>query len=526
MDLRIDFRNPEQEIFFWSRKRNNRFGGGFGNGKTYVACQRAVVMLTTFSGYRMAFCRQVYKNLRATTMQTFFKICPKEFILTHDENFGLTVFINGSRIYWLHLDQMDEATAKGFEINSLVIDQAEEVEESIFLLMDARVGRWDKAIVPQPLLDQFPEWPRHKVYGQPLVLNYVDILDNPSDDEFHWVSRYFDDDSPERKSLSTHFSIVRKTDDNLNDAGTISQILTRDQAWIDKYYLGKKVISGGAVHYIPKECKINPDELSQEVWDELLKILRSKASLFKILDHGETSPTCCLWIACYNGIHIIFGEYYQPNEVISKHRQNIFDINSELVGEENWSLEVDVADPAIFKKGTGGQKNGNFWTVADEYADEEEITAPPIHWGPADNNELATRNRINELFRCVPKFRHPITTITNLLNIRNKVDLLPDLPSPGLYFLMSSINRWPYGVHQAVIETSRQKKKLLGEINGKKFYTEDRDESVPDHAYDCVRYYVAYHGVGLPIVHKKPPKRSFAYYNQVFKNKNNLINQG
>lgn len=457
----------------------------------------------------MAFCRLVYKNLRATTMQTFFKICPREFILTHDENFGLTVFINGSRIYWLHLDQMDEATAKGFEINSLVIDQVEEIEESIFMLMDSRVGRWDQAQVPENYLSQFPDWPRHKVYGHPLVPNYVDLLDNPSDDEFHWVSRYFDDDSPERKSVDTHFSIVRQTDDNLNDAGTIAQILTRDQAWIDKYYLGKKVISGGAVHYIPKESKINPDDLPEEDWNKLVETIRTKASLFRVLDHGETSPTACLWVACFNNIHLIFGEYYQPNEVISRHRQNICDISDTLVGEKNGNTFIDIADPQIFKK--TGQKNGNFWTTADEYTDEEEITAPPIHWEPADNNELATRNRINELFRASNKFTHPITKVS---------------PAPGLYFLMNSLSRWPYGIHQAVIETSRQKKKLLGEINGKKFYTEDRDPTVPDHSYDCVRYYVAYHGTGLPVVHRKPPKRSFAYFNKVYKNRNMIVSQG
>jgi len=460
-------------------------------------------MLMTFSNYRVAMCRLVYKNLRSSTMQTFFKICPQEFILTHDENFGLTVLINGSRIYWLHLDQMDEATAKGFEINALVIDQAEEVDEPIFLLMDARVGRWEKAIVPDYLLEQYPNWPMHPKWGYPLVPNYVDILDNPSDDEFHWVSRYYDDDSEERKPLRTHFSIVRQTDDDLNDAATIEQILTRDQSWIDKYYLGKKVISGGAVHTILKDSKINPDDLELDVWNALLKLIRERASLYRVLDHGETSPTCCLWVACVNNVHIFFGEYYQPNEVISRHRQNIHDISNILCREDSdddRELEfTDIADPQIFKKTS--QKAGGFWTTAMEYSDEEEITAPPIHWSPGDNNELATRNRINELLRLVPKFMHPITKIT---------------PAPGIYFIKSSI-RWPYGCHQALIETGRQKKLLLGEVNGKKFYSEDRDETVPDHAYDPVRYYIASHGIGKAAVDKKPPRRSFEYYNRVWK---------
>lgn len=499
MEINLTFRNEEQQLFYWSKKRNNRFGGGFGNGKTYVACQRAITMLMTFPNYRVAACRQVYKNLRATTMQTFFKICPPEFIHTHDENFGLTVFINGSRVYWLHLDQMDEATAKGFEINALLIDQAEEVEEAIFLLMDARVGRWDKAQVPDYLLKQFPNWPRHPKWGHPLVPNYVDILDNPSDDEFHWVSRYFDEDSVERKPRETHFSIVRKTDDDLNDAATIGQILTRDQSWIDKYYLGLKVISGGAVHTIQSFSKINPDELEEENWQWLLNVIRNKAQLFRILDHGETAPTSCLWVACFNNIHIIFGEYYQPNDVISNHRQHIFDISNILCGEKNIEHFTDLADPQIFKK--TGQKNGGTWTTANEYTDVEEISAPPIYWQPADNNELATRNRINELLRGGGKWMHPISKVS---------------PSPGLYFLQSS-QRWPYGVHQALIETARQKKKLLGEVNGKKFYSEDRDDNVPDHAYDCVRYYVAWHGTGMPLIEKTPPRRSFAYYNRIHK---------
>lgn len=470
-------------------------------------------MLMNFPNYRAAVCRQVYKNLRATTMQTFLKVCPKEFIKTHDVQFGLTVFINGSCIYWLHLDSMDEATAKGFEINALVIDQAEEVEESIYLLMDARVGRWDKAEVPEHLLEAYPQWPRHPKGGYPLVPNYTDVLDNPSDDEFHWVSRYYDDDSPERKE--GYFSQVRATDDSMNDARTIAQLKTRDQEWLDKYYYGKKTTSKALLHKVNKESQIDPDKDFQTdaEFEAFLDWIRRRGRFYRVLDHGETAPTCCLFAAAIQGIHILIGEYYMPNETISVHRQNIYDISAMMLTPSSLDESkrddyfknalnscIDIADPSIVN-GTARQTKGKSWTVADEYLDEEEIKAPPITWIAADNNELATRNRINELLKAYPSAVHPVTKVEN---------------SPRIYFILRG-RRWPFGIHNVLLQVSHQRKKLLGEVNGKKFYSEERDPKIEDHGYDTFRYYVAEHNKGKTAEYRKPPARSFANFNRIYK---------
>jgi hypothetical protein len=511
MDLRIEFWNEEQEAFVFSKARNSRFGGGFGNGKTYAACIKALIMLMSFPGYRVAICRQVYKNLRSTTMQTFLKVCPKEFIKTHDVQFGLTVFINGSCIYWLHLDTMDEATAKGFEINALIIDQAEEVDEAIFLLMDSRVGRWDKAEVPQHLLDAYPQWPRHPKGNYPQVPNYSDVLDNPSDDEFHWVSRYFDEDSLERKE--GYFSIVRKTDDNMNDPRTITEIKKRDPEWLEKYYYGKKVVSKALLHQIPKICSIDPDSdfLSDADFDSFINLVRKKGNLYRILDHGETDPTCVLWAASIFNVHLLFGEYYMPNEVISNHRQNIYDFSEALLGGTDLINDCnDLADPSCFD--SWGQRKGKTWTVADEYLDEEDIKTPPIAWSKADNNELATRNRINELFRLQARWKSPL----DIFRFQSQKVELTNEARPGIYFLLRS-KRWPFGVHNILVQTSQQRKKLLGEISGKKIYSEERDPKIPDHGYDTLRYYVAAHNSGKAEITRKPPARSFARLNKIWK---------
>lgn len=503
MDIDISFLNHEQEIFYWSKARNNRFGGGFGNGKTFVACQRALTMLLTFSGYRYAIGRQVYKNLRATTMQTFFKICPQELIYKHDENYGITILKNSSVVYWIHLDAIDEATAKGFEINSLLIDQVEEVKESIYLLMDSRVGRWDKAKVPEELLLKYPQWPRHPTRGFPLVPNYVDVLDNPSDDEYHFVSRYYDEDSIERKK--NHFSVVRQTDDSMNDAATIEQIKGRDEEWVNKYYYGKKGKSSAIIHRVPAECVLDSETMNAGDLENLLNLIKAKGNLFRVLDHGESSPTCCAWAASLNKVHIFFGEYYMPNEVVSVHRKNIIELSEVLCGEGNKNNYTDFSDPAIMKKTL--QNKTKLYTVADEYMDTDEIDAPPIFWIGADNNEFGTRNRINELLKPSLKFSHPITKVS---------------PAPGIYFIQRS-EKYPHGCHNIIIETKRQRRVLLDSIDGKNIYSDERDGNIPDHGYDTVRYYVAMHNSGKADAVRQPPRRSFAGFKRLRKMREQFV---
>jgi hypothetical protein len=504
MDLKFEFRNIEQEIYFFHLQRNGCFSGGFNNGKTYVACQRALLHLLTFNNYRMAICRKVYKQLRATTMQTFFKICPKEFIFRHDEQFGITILYNGSVIYWMHLDTLDEGDAKGLEINSLLIDQAEDTEENIVMIMDARVGRWDGAVVPQRLLDQYPNWPKDD-FGRPRVNNYVDILCNPFESgEFHWIYRWYHPDSYEKDP--NYFFIERETDDRLGDPHTMAQMKKRDAEWIETYYKGKWGKSKSQIHFISPLSLIDPDKTDKTLFDEFVHLLRTKANIYRILDHGDTAPTCCTWWAAlkyktpnkdgamvWNDIHVCFQEYYVPGELISFHRQNIFDLSEDL------NISGDFADPAIFK--TSSQKNGMQWSVAQEYYDEDEIQAPAFHWIAADNNEFATRNRINELLRPVQRIIHPITKVS---------------PAPQLYFIKRS-NSYPYGAHRAIIETQSQRRELTGSYNGKSIYSDDRDESIVDHAYDTVRYYVAQHNKGFVEKQKEPPQRSFARYNKLFK---------
>ena len=155
-----------QTEFFNLTKRHQCFSGGYGNGKSYAASLKALLLLTTFAKYRIAICRYSTVDLKRSTMSTFFKICPPELYDPKEggnraDSLNYLKLINGSEVFWMHLDDADENTVRGLEVNSVIIDQAEEISENMYNHLSARVGRWDIAEVPEAMLEANPAWPRN-----------------------------------------------------------------------------------------------------------------------------------------------------------------------------------------------------------------------------------------------------------------------------------------------------------------------------------------------------------------------------
>lgn len=481
MNLEIEFSNQQQRDFYYATARNQCFSGGFNNGKSFGGCLKALTLLTTFGNYRIGIGRQVFTDLKRSTMQTFFKLCPKELIARHNEQDGLTVLKNDSQIYWLHLDNVDESTARGLELNSLLIDQAEETEEKVYDVMDVRVGRWDEAVIPKQLLDANPNWPRNKK-GKLIAPSYTMLLCNP-DTQYHYIFRKYHPDSLERRE--NHFFTEGEWDPSLGSEEGYNEALKHDPEWVNKYVKGEWGISSAQIHRMYPTSSLEPDE---ELIDRILK----KGNLFRVLDHGDASPTCCLWFAVLDGVYICYREYYVPNAPVSYHRKEI----AALSGNEKYS--ANYADPQIFKM--TAQSQGGFWSMADEYLTKS-IEGPSLSWLPADNNEFATRNRINERLRPSTIFTHPLTK---------------ENPAPGIYFIKKTEN-YPNGCYHAITQLQSQRRKLLGYFEGKSVYCDDREESVTDHAYDPIRYFVAMHGSERSVPQRRAPERSIKWYKMLAK---------
>lgn len=413
-------------------------------------------------------------------METFFKLMPSEMIESHNNQEGLTILKNGSQVYWKHLDNADENALRGLEINSFLGDQAEEFEEKTMLVVNSRVGRWDNAVVPQSLIDQFPGWPQNSLTGKYLAPSYCMLLCNP-DTQFHFIYRKYHPESLE-KDPGNYF-VEGQWDTQLGSREAYEQALKNDPEWVDKYVRGKWGISAASIHFVSPSCILEPTT-------PLLERIREKGNLFRVLDHGDSAPTVCLWFAALDGVFICYREYYVPGRVISYHRQAIADLS----GQEQYS--GNYADPSIFNKNR--QKDNEFSTIAMEYKDTA-IKAPAIHWKPADNNEFATRNRINELLTTSDNYVNPVTKIR---------------PAPGIFFVKKTTD-YPHGCTEAPKQLGQQRREVIGSIDGKTIYSDDRDASITDHAYDCVRYFVAIHGTNPSKVRKAASPMSFAYYAQL-----------
>lgn len=513
-NLNISFVNKTQEDFYCDTKRNEGFSGGFGNGKTMGGSMKAITLLTTFPKYRIAGTRYTGKDLQTSTMSTFFKTCPPELYSEtyggrRSDREGYLRLVNGSEVFWIHLDDYSENSLRGLEVNSRLGDQDEELSEGVYLIMDARLERWDQAEIPPHLNPDY--FPKNAFTGKPMPPCYNMSLVNPETFAHWWYKRYHPDSPESAKYRATHSFHHATMHDNAAIPQTLKDAyLSRDKKWVDRYYWGLWGAGGGTIFTVNKESILEVAEddvrnqlttslgISREELDKLQEVIRRDGIKYRVMDHGETAPTCCLWFAYLSpsimyknygkiskGIHICYREYYMPDRLVSYHRGAI----AELSGDEKYS--GNYADPDIFKKHS--QKYGGRWTMADEYLDLR-LKAPPITWQPADNNEIATRNAIGELLLVDPTCVHPITGTA----------------SPQLLFLKKHKEYNPQGCGHVIVQTQAARYKKIGSINGEDVYSDERADD-EDHALDPLRYYAVVPKMSeLPSSPIEVPQFSFA----------------
>jgi hypothetical protein len=478
----IQWASPTQKLAFEYGPHPLCLSGGWGSGKTYVASLKAICLSTQYRRNRGVIARFVGKELRETTMATFYKLVPPHLYdrslggRRNDQNGYLKFADSESEVLFIHLDDPETAgILRGLEINWFVIDQAEENPdhmEELFDLLMGRLGRWDVADVPPELLARYERdhrqpWPYvHAEKGTPIPPSYPIICCNP-DVETHWIYRRFHPESPEYqskyKALRYTMLEMPSTENQFLGDINLTYLLQHDDAFVRRNVKGLWGLPEGAIHTIDRLSEVEGSQ-------ELLAYFRSACLLYRSMDHGDSAPTCCLWWAVdKDGNCFCMREYYAPNQLISTHRANITALS------EHERYENDLADPAIFNPTMQNLKRGRY-SVADEYADVvDQPRSTALFWNPADNNELGTRNKINEYLRVDPDRIHPITKQRG---------------SPRLFFVKVN-SGYPQGCFHVLRELRAQRRVKIGTDLGRPMFSDERDPSIPDHAVDPVRYFLA-----------------------------------
>lgn len=493
------------EVWSWASKEQEeawKYGpkplclsGGYGSGKTMVACRKILRLMDAFPGYRVVVARRRWVHLVKTTMATFFKVCKPEMYSEgrRSDSEKILRLNNGSELIWMHLEDGEEVAniIPGLEINALFIDQAEEVDEELYDKLSSRLGRWDRAVVPDAIVKAHESlgktWKWFNQMGQIIPPAYNIIACNP-DHEGHWIYRRFHPDSEEHweKKIPEYDGAPPKPTGNYlsyHDLGykmitmastsnkyltkqNISALLVNDESFLKRYVRGEWGSPEGTIHII-HPSSIIPG--SQEIVDHLVRTCR----LIRTMDYGDSAPTAVAWTAAdQEGNVIIYREYYQPNRMISDHRRAITELSKDSNGfPEQYTF--NLADPSIFS--TMPTAKGGRFCVADEFKDVKSDPSTALFWNPADNNELGTRNRINEYLRIDPKHRNPFTR---------------EFGAPRLYFIRKT-SEYPNGCNMIIKQLRNQRRVRLGTDMGKPTFTDERDEKVTDHGYDVIRYMIA-----------------------------------
>ena len=484
--------------------------GGFNSAKTVTFCLKMLYIADLYPGYRWLIVRNIWDELRKTTLSTFFKFCPPQ-AYEHGRRSDIEkilVLNNGSSFIYAHLDDPEiDSFLRGFEANGALFDQMEEINPAHTMMVMKRLGRWDQVEVPQHLIDANTAatgepWPYiHPVTGRAMPPTYFLGTCNPGhklhpiyemfhpDAETHHEKRILVERKPRRLANGTmapagsyisYFDLgyrmieVNVYDNKFATEENIRELEMYQGEERDRFLLGKWGSSEGTIHNLRADSILQPTPA-------VLNYLHSRCYIHRTLDHGDAAPTCCLWDAVDgDGNVFFFQEYYKANGEIHEHRDAIHAMS------KDWDRSrSDIADPSI-RSDNKHKKTGELCSVQSLYADirlPNTASETAIAWELGDNNELGTRQKIAEYLRPqgvwdtsgpepkeVPRL-HPITHEKGFW--------------PRIFFVKKTQD-YPNGCDHAIKQIQNQMREKVGvDVNGKAQFSDERSENIVDHAYDC-----------------------------------------
>lgn len=142
-----------------------------GGGKSFVCLALAVLLSKIYPKSIWVVIRESLPTLKKTSLPTFWKICPRNFVDKYNQQEQIVTFKNGSQIMFMaedYANDKDFDRFKGLEVNGFVLEQIEELNEGLLDICFIRSGRHKIEKQPKPLVianvNPTLMWPKSKIY--------------------------------------------------------------------------------------------------------------------------------------------------------------------------------------------------------------------------------------------------------------------------------------------------------------------------------------------------------------------------
>jgi len=161
---------PSQRKFVFSSAPYTALAGGWGSGKSYALCIRALVLSAYYPGNAGLIGRYTAASLEDSTMPSFFEVCPTSWIKSYQKARKKLTLKNGSTIIFRHIHDPNPKRRHITSTNLgwFAIDQLEECEEEHWntLLGRLRLPRAKKRFAFGALNPAGKDWIYEKFFSE------------------------------------------------------------------------------------------------------------------------------------------------------------------------------------------------------------------------------------------------------------------------------------------------------------------------------------------------------------------------
>lgn len=215
--------HPKQEEFILKALEPNInfifYGGSAGGGKTFAGMALLILLCKIYPGSKWVIVRKDYTKIKLTSIPSFFKVCPPNFLKEFIAN--IAYFKNGSLIIFTgeNFDKDKELTKfDGLEVNGFLLEEIQEIQFKMFQKANLRAGRH---IIPEA-----------KVQPKKLVI----CTGNPSQ---NWSKTTFYEPARRGELLPPYAFVQALTEDNPSlTKEYLESLETLDEITFEKFVKG------------------------------------------------------------------------------------------------------------------------------------------------------------------------------------------------------------------------------------------------------------------------------------------------